>query len=209
MNDKELTLEEQRALMNECLEKAIGGQIGVFLSEAVFDEEGNITSERDHDSRITNKCLPILRFTRDYIFLDLEFTDGSVDMKSIAYLFNKYLDKNTECILNNNGHEFFYNISIVGTKEAETYVINLVNPCFMGQEEDKIKFSIPLENMTFNKLTANLKTIDATIDYEQRMEEDRWDDILPEKTEESFEKISEETYGIEQNENVQDIDTER
>ncbi len=187
-NKKELTVEEERALMNECLEKAIGGQVGIFLTEAVFDGEGNITSERDCDSRLTDKCRPILRFTRDYVFLDLEFTGGAIDMQSIEYLFNKYLDKNTESILKNTGHEFFYNINIVGTQDAETYMISLVNPCFMGQQgEDKINFSIPLENMSFNKLTANLKTIDAAIEYEHRMEEDLWEDILPEQLEQKFE----------------------
>ncbi len=190
-NNKELTVEEQRELMKECLEKAINGQVGVFLAETVFNSAGELVNTRECDSRITDKCHPVIRFTREYVFCDLEFTGGEADRKSIAYLFNKYLDKNTDAILSNSPGEFFFNLNIVGAEDAETYVIDMLNPCFMSVENDIMHFSFPMDNVAFNKMTANIKSIDEMIAYEERMELDEWKDIEPDKENMTFAEANE------------------
>ncbi len=189
MDKEELNLEDQRKLMKECLDKAITGQVGVFLAETVFDENDNVKGTREMDSRISEFCHPIIRFTREYVFCDLEFTGGAADRKSVAYLFNKYLDKNNEAILNGSDTEYFYNVSVVGTQDCDTYVIDMLNPCFMSVEDDIIHFSFPLDNVSFNKLTANMKRIDEMIEYEERMEADYWEGYREEEQTEKKEPV--------------------
>ena len=172
--NQELTAEEQKEVFIRCLENTVDGSAGITLNE-VFFREDNAVTEKEISKRMSPDIKPLMRFANGYIFLDLTFPSSEcVEIKSANHIWEQYLDLSTEAVKTGNGRDFFFTVSVVGTDEKNTYVMEFSNPAFLYTEGDRISMSVPLDRLYCYIFETDFSKMEAEEEYLYRTETGNW-----------------------------------
>lgn len=171
--------EQQRELILNCLKATIEHcQVGVFLTEVKYGEADEVKAELEVSRKVTD--MPAVRFqmANGYAFVYLDFPHDCIESKSICHTWEEYLSKSTGTLENKTDDTvFMFVLNLTGIFEGATYITELANPAFMGITDNTIGFSFPIGNVSFHKAEVNEEMLDRELDYEERVRENRFDDL--------------------------------
>ena len=161
--------ETEKELMERCMKLAQHSEVGVFLYEAKV-EDGEVVSTVDRGTRIMDKVQPLLRYANGWLYLDIEFpADGDVNLKSIKHYYMQYLDKNTE-LATDETKEYLYMITLTGiTDDGEVYETEFLNPAFMAQDENILRYATVCDLVRFNHLDMDIDQFNLEQEVEADM----------------------------------------
>ena len=164
-------IEKQTELLKKCLNASLHGKVGIFLYETKVKEE-EILGEIIISQKIVEKCKPVFKFTKDYVYLNMEFEyEKEPELLSVNHMLEMYLNKYTNAVVSvsdiSNQYTLVFDVS--GVEDGITYTISCVTPIFFYKEDSILKFVFDINYMNFGCNDIDYEDIDNEIEYEERV----------------------------------------
>ncbi len=162
-----------KEMLGQCLAKSINGTVGLFVYGSKIDiVNEQVLNTVNVGERVLENVKPIFHFTKDYVFLTLEFGfDNDANLLASKHLFETYLEKSTKAMTSVDMQytEIYTFVCDVATIEEKTYRITVSNPMFQYREENRLNMVFPIESLDFNITEVDYSEIEKEVDYEARV----------------------------------------
>lgn len=170
--NEEAYLKNQLKIMSQCIKECATAKIGAYLEEIKL-QDGNIVNQLELSSKICEGPTALISITEKWVYLDLNFKfekDG--DLIVIKNMFDQYKKKETQFLtmFHQKGMASLYTLSINLIKEEKekkrAFRINLVNPVFVAQEDNVLKFVFEMDGMNYGIDDVNYDEVEQEVAYE-------------------------------------------
>gem|GEM_PF-4447740 len=167
--------EDQKRIMNICLDKMISSSAVITLNEIRFtDPEAKDANTVEIDSRVSKNGKPQIYVMDKFVAMDIRYlTKDRNEMLSIRTVFRAYIERQTEAVKEDKGrlYQMVWNMTYVDEANSMIYRTMLINPVLCFMEEYNGDYVLHLlfdsENIAFFENPYDKVRLQAELQYEE------------------------------------------
>lgn len=164
--NSEAKLNELRKCINECSEANV-----VTSINRVVEVDGEIKMQEINSNLTKTVTKNRINVEDNYVYVDVKYDlKRTKELLKTESLWDIFLSRGTEMFLQNKGNDYFFRLEIIklDVNSNRSYNILFYNPKFFSiQNENTIRYAIPIENMQFGIEYIDYAEMLFDIDYEE------------------------------------------